>query len=67
MNWQTVTGYISPDLIKAGGAAWAAAWMQKAIEAEKSGNELIVIEVKPDEVYVSSESASGELFLEPFI
>lgn len=69
MNWQAVTGYISPDLIKSGGAAWVTAWMQKAIEAERNGNELIVFEIKPDfpELSTTSESAAGELFAEPFI
>lgn len=64
-----MSGYISPDLIKAGGAAWVRAWMQKAIEAEKMGNELVVTEVKPGHIgtLTTSENANDETFIEPFI
>lgn len=64
---QNVTGYITPELIKSGGEAWVKTWLQLAQTAAQKGNELVVIEVKPSDVFFTDKNVETAFFDEPFI
>lgn len=64
---RNVTGYITPELIRSGGDAWAKVWLQLAQTAAQNGNELVVIEVKPSDVFFTDKNVEAAFFDEPFI